>query len=64
MTVSEIELIKKLNKEDKEKVSYFVRLLMNKKRYRKLKDEIDARRREIKKGKTIGHEEIWKKVDV
>ncbi|GBD89010.1 hypothetical protein BMS3Abin03_02954 [bacterium BMS3Abin03] len=64
MSVLEVELIDRLNKEDKEKVSYFVRLLMNKKRYSKLKAEIDSRRREIKKGKTLKHEDIWKKVNV
>jgi len=37
---------------------------MNKKRYSKLKAEIDARRKEIKRGKTLSHEEMWKKINV
>jgi len=48
-----------LDKDDQEKLSYFLRLLLNKSKYKKLKDEINIRRDEINKGQILNHDEIW-----
>lgn len=64
MAVSEIGIIERLDQEDKEKVSYFIRLLLNKSKYQQLKKEVIARREEIKSGETISHEDLWKQMNV
>jgi hypothetical protein len=64
MAASEIGIIERLDQEDKEKVSYFIRLLLNKSKYQQLKKEVMARREEIKSGETISHEDLWKKMNV
>ena len=55
----EFQFLEKLDNIDKEKVSYFIRLLLNQSKYRKLKKEITLRRMEIKNGETLPHNEIW-----
>ncbi len=62
--VSETSIMEHLDQEDKEKVSYFIRLLLNKSKYRVLKKEIAERRKEIKTGETLSHEEIWGPLNV
>lgn len=64
MAASEIGIIERLDQEDKEKVSYFIRLLLNKSKYQQLKKEVMARREEIKSGETISHEDLWKQMNV
>lgn len=64
MALSEANIMERLDQEDKEKVSYFIRLLLNKSKYRALKKELAERRKEVKKGETLSHEEIWGQVDV
>ncbi|MCD6183107.1 MAG: hypothetical protein J7K01_02250 [Thermovirga sp.] len=64
MSKGNISILNKLDKEDKEKVSYFIRLLMRQSKYRKLREEISARREEIKKGETLTHDDIWDELDV
>ena len=64
-TITDINiLLEKLDRDDKAKVSYFIKLLVNQSKYRKLKEEISMRREEIKKGETLTHEDIWNKIDV
>jgi len=46
----DVTLLGKLDKEDKEKISYFVRLLARQSKYRKLKEAVSERREEIKRG--------------
>ena len=60
MAVSEIGIIEWLDQEDKEKVSYLIRLLLNKSKYQKLKKELADRREEITSGEILSHEDIWK----
>lgn len=64
MASSANNILEKPDKEDKEKVSYFMRILMNQSKYRKLKEEISIRRKEIKKGETLIHDDFWDKLDV
>ncbi|RLB37863.1 MAG: hypothetical protein DRH12_13730 [Deltaproteobacteria bacterium] len=54
----------RLDKRDQETVMYFLRLLLNKAKYRTLREEIEQRRREIEKGDTLNHNEIWDQLDV
>ncbi len=51
MSTLSIDLINNLQKEDQMKISYFVNLL--------LKKEIALRKKEVKKGVVLTHEEIW-----
>ena len=58
------DIFERLDKRDQEAVTYFLRLLLNKAKYRRLKEEIEQRRREIEKGDTLSHNEIWDQLDV
>ncbi len=62
--IDELLLIEKLDKQDKEKVKYFLKLLLEQKKYNNLKKEISRRRKEISTGKILSHDEIWNKLDV
>ncbi len=64
MSTLDLKILEKLDKADQEKIKYFIRLLLNKSKYKKLKKEISNRRDEIAKGETLSHDEIWKKLDV
>ncbi len=64
MSTLDLKIIEKLDKADQEKISYFFNLLLNKSKYKKLKEEIAIRRDEIVKGQVLNHDEIWKKLDV
>ena len=64
MAVATASILEQLDQEDKEKVSYFIRLLLNKSKYQQLKQEIVDRREEIKSSGTLSHEEIWKQMNV
>lgn len=64
MNTSEISIIGRLDKDDKEKVSYFIRLLLKKSKYQALKKELAERRQEIESGETLSHEEIWGQMNV
>ena len=55
--IDELLLIEKLDKQDKEKVKYFLKLLLEQKKYNNLKKEIST-------GKILSHNEIWNKLDV
>ncbi len=54
-----IEIISLLDDKDKKKISEFARVLLRRKKYNKLRKEIDARRAEIKNGEVLSHEELW-----
>lgn len=60
----DLKILEQLDKDDQEKVTYFLKLLLDKSKYKKLKEEISIRREEIIKGETLNHEEIWKNLDV
>ena len=58
------DILEKLDKEDQQAVAYFLRLLLNKAKYRTLREQIEQRRREIENGDTLSHNEIWDQLDV
>ncbi|GAB6163479.1 hypothetical protein JCM12298_26390 [Desulfothermus naphthae] len=64
MNRTELEILQKLDKNDQEKIMYFLKLLLNQAKYKKLKDEILFRKKEIKHGEVFEHDEIWKELDV
>ncbi|OAG27009.1 hypothetical protein [Thermodesulfatator autotrophicus] len=59
-----LDILSKLDPEDKEKIIYFAKILLKKEKYQKLKKEIEQRKKEIEKGEVLTHEEIWNKLDV
>lgn len=63
MAASAASILERLDQKDKEKVSYFIRLLLNKSKYQQLKKEIADRREEIESGGTLSHEDIWKQMN-
>ena len=64
MEMVDIEILEKLDKTDQEKLLYFAKLLLKQKKYRKLKEEIENRKKEIERGEIFTHDEIWNKLDV
>ncbi len=64
MGMSAINILENLEEDDKNKVSYFIELLLNKSKYQNLKDEISLRRKEIEQDKTFAHDDIWKTLNV
>jgi len=64
MAVSSASILERLDQEDKEKVSYFIRLLLNKSKYQQLKEVIADRRKEVQSGETLSYEDLWKQMNV
>jgi hypothetical protein len=64
MAASSANILERLDQEDKEKVSYFIRLLLNKSKYQQLKEELSDRRKEVQSGETVSHEDLWKQMNV
>ncbi len=64
MTVSTKDIIENLETADKEKVVYFVNLLLEQKKYQSLKKELNERREQIKQGDSLSHNDFWKDVNV
>ena len=62
MSTLDWKALKKLDKADQEKITYFLKLLLNQSKYKKLKEEISVRRDEIVKGELLNHDEIWNKL--
>ena len=62
--IHEFSILEQLDDDDKYKIKYFIKLLMQQTKYNKLKDDIQARREEISKGETLTHDEIWNHLDV
>ena len=60
----EKEVIDQLEKEDKEKLAYFLEILIKESKYQNLKEEIEDRRKEIKNGDILSHDEIWDQMNV
>jgi len=63
MNIAEFKILEKLDKTDQEKIRYFLKLL-NQSKYKRLKDEINSRREEIKRGEILDHNDIWNQLDV
>ncbi len=59
-----LDILNKLDPEDKEKIIYFAKILLKKEKYQKLRKEIEERKKEIEKGEILTHEEIWNKLNV
>ncbi len=64
MTIPSTEIINQLEPADQEKVEYFVKLLLDQERYKSLRMEIKARRKEIETGRFIKHDDFWKQMNV
>ena len=62
--MAEMDLFSELDKGDREKVSYFLKLLLNQSKYKRLRREVASRRSEIRKGHVLSHDEVWGQVDV
>ena len=62
MSTLDWKVLEKLDKADQEKITYFLKLLLNQSKYKKLKEEISVRRDEIVKGELLNHDEIWNKL--
>jgi hypothetical protein len=60
----EFNILEKLDNEDKYKIKYFIRLLVQQEKYNNLKDEIRSRRKEIAQDETLTHDELWTSLDV
>ena len=60
----EFNVLERLDSDDKSKIRYFIQLLMQQKKYNKLKKEILIRRQEIVEGNALTHEELWANLDV
>jgi len=54
------EMVLLLDERDKKKVIEFINIILKQNKYRKLRKEIEKRRKEVKEGKVLSHEEIWK----
>ena len=59
-----LNILTKLDAEDREKIMYFANLLLKHKKYQKLRKEIEEREKEIERGEIFTHEEIWEKLNV
>ncbi len=64
MTVQTSDILQKLDAVDKEKVDYFVQLLLDQEKYRALKKELNERREQIKQGNCLSHDDFWKDINV
>ncbi len=64
MAIQTNDILQKLDTADKEKVDYFIQLLLEQKKYRTLKKELNTRREEIKNGDVLSHENFWKDMNV
>ena len=64
MLADKLDVLEKLNNEDKEKINYFIDLILSKEKYKMLKVEIEKRREEIKNNNILSHDEIWQELNV
>ncbi|RLD95589.1 MAG: hypothetical protein DRI93_02360 [Aquificota bacterium] len=64
MTDVKMEVLERLDREDREKVAYFVTLLVSQAKYRRLREEIEKRMPEVERGEVLEHEEIWKQLNI
>jgi len=64
MAASAMNIIERLDQEDQDKVSYFLRLLLAQSKYQTLKTEIAFRREEIQHSETLSHETVWDQMNV
>ncbi|WP_456479697.1 hypothetical protein [Nautilia sp.] len=54
-----VEIINHLDEKDKKLLDFIAYELLKKEKYKNLREEIEKRREEIKKGNTLSHEEVW-----
>ncbi len=60
MSSSNTSIIEKLDENDRDKIEYFAKLLLNQSKYKKIKNEIEKRRKEIEKDEILSHDDFWK----
>ncbi|AEI14921.1 hypothetical protein Flexsi_1267 [Flexistipes sinusarabici DSM 4947] len=56
------QFAEKLDKKDKELIEQFISKVVESKKYKKLRDELNERREDIKKGDVISFDEFFKDV--
>lgn len=64
MAVNTMQIFEKLDPDDQEKVDYFLKLLLEQSKYRQTKADVLERRREVKHGEVLTHDEIWSRMNV
>ena len=64
MSILKMDIINRLEDDDKGKIEYFVNLLIHQSKYRVLKKEIQERRKEIQAEEVMTHNDIWNKMNV
>ncbi len=57
-----MNIISLLDDEDKNMLSEFVKIILKKNKYNRLRREIEDRRTEVKKGEILSHEDIWQDI--
>ena len=64
MEILKQSILQKLEKEDLEKIEYFIKILLKQSKYNALRQEIEARRKEITNGNFLTDDEIWNELNV
>ncbi|GAB6888986.1 hypothetical protein JCM13304A_24900 [Desulfothermus okinawensis JCM 13304] len=64
MNAMDQNILQKLDDKDKQKIQYFVNLLLKQSKYKGLQEELAKRRKEIANGEVLTHSEIWNDIDV
>jgi hypothetical protein len=59
-----MDVIEKLDRKDKEKISYFANILLRKAKYDKLKGELRNARKQVADGDVLSHGEVWSSLNV
>ena len=62
MNTTLLELESKLTSNDKILLERFAKLLLEKEKYKKVREDIEKRRKEVKEGKYLTHEEFWRDI--
>ncbi len=57
-----MNIIPLLDDEDKNTLSEFVKILVKKNKYNRLRREVEIRRAEVRKGEVLSHGEIWQDI--
>ncbi len=54
-----LQQLRQLDEADQKKVAHILKLLIQQKKYRALRHELEERRDEIRRGDTLSHDDIW-----
>ena len=62
MNTTLAELESKLTPENKTLLERFAKLLLKRKKYTEMRKDIEKRRKEVKEGEYLTHEEFWRDI--